>query len=94
LAGLILGKPVGILLATWLGTTRGLSLPTGMTLRTVAAIGLVGGAGFTVSLFVSELAFNDEATVSAAKLAVLIASMVASAAGAGALLALSRTDPR
>lgn len=85
--GLVLGKPIGILGATWLVArfTRA-SLAPALSWADVAAVGLVGGIGFTVSLLVGELAFgegspHDEHVV----VAVLTASVVAALLGGGAL---------
>ena len=58
LAGLIIGKPVGIMLFTWLGEKIfKLQIPGGMTYRHVLSLGLIAGIGFTVALFVSTAAF-------------------------------------
>ncbi|HYD10674.1 MAG TPA: Na+/H+ antiporter NhaA [Acidimicrobiales bacterium] len=81
--GLVVGKPLGIIAAVWLGVRlRLVSLPSGVTWGTILGVGAVAGIGFTVSLFVSELAFDDAGSVEAAKLAVLVASLLASAVGA------------
>jgi NhaA family Na+:H+ antiporter len=81
-AGLCLGKPAGIVVATWLGVRLGIcSLPRGVGWRGVAIVGLVGGIGFTMSLFVASLAFPDERTLGVAKLAVLVASATAAVLG-------------
>ena len=85
--GLVVGKPLGILGATWLVArfTRA-SLAPGLGWADVAAVGLLGGIGFTVSLLVGELAFgagspHDEHVV----VAVLVASLVAAVLGGIAL---------
>lgn len=83
-AGLVLGKPLGILLATQAVVLVGLGrLPTGLTLRHLILLGLVAGIGFTMALFVAQLAFNDAQLLAAAKVGVL------SASGAAALIALA-----
>jgi NhaA family Na+:H+ antiporter len=82
IAGLVIGKPLGIVAATWLAVRLGLGpLPNGATWRMVAGVGSVAGIGFTVALFVTELAIEDEADIPTATLAVLIASLVAAVAG-------------
>ncbi len=82
-AGLVVGKPVGILAATWLAQRLGVAaLPSDSTMSQVGGIGMVAGIGFTVSLFITELAFDDEILVADAKLAVLVASAAAASAGA------------
>jgi NhaA family Na+:H+ antiporter len=53
------------------------ALPTGITWRQVALVGVVGGIGFTMALFIAELALPDEQHLKIAKLAILLASVVA-----------------
>ncbi|MEZ5118028.1 MAG: Na+/H+ antiporter NhaA [Candidatus Nanopelagicales bacterium] len=77
--GLVVGKPVGALAAAWLTArfTRA-SLSPSLAWRDVAAVGMLAGIGFTVSLLITELAFEDDpTTLNAAKLSVLVASVVA-----------------
>jgi NhaA family Na+:H+ antiporter len=79
LFGLVVGKIAGILGAVALASrTRFASLPDGVTLRQVAGIGALGGIGFTVSLFITELAFDTAETIDEAKVGILAASLVAS----------------
>ncbi len=87
MAGLVVGKPLGIAVAAWLAVRSGVAtLPAGTTWRHVIGVGFLGGIGFTVSLFITDLAFDSAATVDNAKIGVLFASVLASAAGAGLLL--------
>lgn len=80
-AGLVLGKPLGVTLACMLLVkTRLASLPVGLSLRHVLVLGTTAGIGFTMSLFVAQLAFDDAAQLSAAKMGVLAATGVASLA--------------
>ncbi len=79
--GLILGKLVGIVGGTWVATRAGGRLPDGVGLRAMVAIGLLGGVGFTVSLFVADLAFSGP-TLGTAKLAILCTSIGAAVAAA------------
>lgn len=80
--GLVLGKPVGILLFSWLAVRLRLaSLGTGMTWAGVTGTAILAGVGFTMSLFIAELAFSDPAHITAAKLGILSASAVAGLAG-------------
>jgi len=82
-AGLLVGKPIGVLLATWLALRFGLGrLPTGLTVKHLVVLGLVAGVGFTMALFIAQLAFADARLLAAAKLGVLAAS------GGAAILAL------
>jgi Na+:H+ antiporter, NhaA family len=77
-AGLVVGKPLGVLLACWLALQLRVSrLPSGITWRHLAVLGLVAGVGFTMALFVAQLAFVDAQLLAAAKLGILIASAVA-----------------
>ena len=88
MVGLIVGKTVGITAAAWLASRTGLGrLPEGSTWPMVGAIAAIAGIGFTVSLFVSELAFEAGAIQDAAKIGVLGASTLAAIVGA---LCLSR----
>jgi NhaA family Na+:H+ antiporter len=83
--GLVLGKPLGILGLSWVSVRLGLaSLPRGVTWPLVGLVGLVGGIGFTMALFIAHLAFPKGANLETAKLAILAASGLA-AAGAGVL---------
>ena len=86
--GLLVGMPIGILAATYLVVRLGVgALPDGVTWRDLTATAIVAGLGFTVSLFVAELAFvGPEADD--AKIAVLLASV---AAGTCGLLAARRS---
>ena len=81
--GLLIGKQVGILATTWLVVRlRWSELPTGTTWRHMWGASWVAGIGFTMSLFIAELAFGDEPTLHAvAKIAVLSVSVVAAIGG-------------
>ena len=85
--GLIAGKPLGVLLATWLTLRLRIgTLPVGITLRHLVVLGVVAGVGFTMALFIAQLAFTDARLLAAAKLGVLGASCGAAMIG----LALGR----
>ncbi|MDP9441559.1 MAG: Na+/H+ antiporter NhaA, partial [Actinomycetota bacterium] len=89
--GLVVGKPLGIAAGAWIAVRTGLAtLPKGVGWAEVAGAGTLAGIGFTVSLFISELAFPDERLVTAAKMGVLAASATASLVGAAALMAARR----
>lgn len=91
-AGLVIGKQLGIFGACWLGVKMGLArLPAGTSWAAVYGVSLLCGIGFTISLFIGALAFNDEASVAAAKLGVLAGSLVSGVAG---WLVLSRLSAR
>ncbi len=76
-AGLVIGKPLGFLGATWLATRSGrAALPEGVTWGMVLGIGGVAGIGFTISLFIAELAFERPEQTEQASLAILAASLI------------------
>ena len=79
--GLVLGKPIGATLATWIAVRLGAELPAGVTWPGVAGVGLIAGIGFTVALFVTELSFDDAALLAQAKVGIFIASVVAGLVG-------------
>lgn len=80
--GLLVGKIVGISLASWVAVRVGAGqLPDGMTWPHVIALGAVAGVGFTVSLFVTALAFGSSDLVGEAKVGVLAGSLVAAIVG-------------
>lgn len=82
LAGLIVGKPVGIVLCSLVAVKLGLAqLPSEVTWRQLIGVGFLGGIGFTMSIFITLLAFQDPATVQSSKLSILIGSLVAGAIG-------------
>ena len=75
--GLVAGKPLGVVIASKLATRSGIAeLPPGATGRQVLGVGNAAGIGFTVALFIAELAFTDNARQAEAKLAILVASVV------------------
>ncbi len=81
-AGLIVGKQLGITLFAWLAVKSGVSeLPEGIRWRHVYGAGWLAGIGFTMSLFISDLAFSDGWLVDAAKLGILVASLIAGVVG-------------
>ncbi len=93
IVGLVIGKPLGITLASRLAVrAQWADDPEGATLRTALGIGGAAGIGFTVALFITELAFTDEVQRSEAKLAILVAS--ATAAIIAALLLRSPDNTR
>jgi NhaA family Na+:H+ antiporter len=80
--GLVLGKPVGIVLMILLIVSMSEGYPRGVTLRHFVGAGLLGGIGFTMSLFIANLAFGRTPEfLAGAKTAVLGASVIAGAAG-------------
>jgi NhaA family Na+:H+ antiporter len=94
LAGLVAGKALGVTLSSLIAVrTRHGTLPEGMSAGHVGAAGTLAGIGFTVSLFVTELAFDDGALQEQAKVGVLAASLVAAVAGWLVFRLLGRRAP-
>jgi NhaA family Na+:H+ antiporter len=80
--GLFIGKPVGIWLFALIAVKLKIAeLPEGMNFTQIAAVGLLGGIGFTMALFISTLAFADEALIEVAKTGVLLGSVLSALAG-------------
>ena len=80
LLGLAAGKPIGIVSASWLAVrTRTAALPGGVHWPQIAVIGMVGGIGFTMALFIAQLAFPDGSLLETAKVAILLGSVTAGA---------------
>jgi NhaA family Na+:H+ antiporter len=94
--GLIVGKPLGILIVSGVTLRLGIgTLPAGMTLRHLVVMGVVAGVGFTMALFIAQLAFRDPGLLGAAKLGVLAASGGAAVLGLvlGRMLLVPVTAP-
>ena len=84
--GLLVGKLVGVSSFTWLAVRLGLCpLPHGATWPQVVGIGALSGIGFTVSLFITNLAFGDGGAADQAKIGILVASTIAAVIGAAIL---------
>jgi Na+:H+ antiporter, NhaA family len=80
--GLTLGKPLGIVLASFAAVSLGLcALPKGARWSHIGLLGVMGGIGFTMSIFITELAFDEPELVATAKFAVLIGSALAGTIG-------------
>lgn len=82
-AGLVLGKPVGIALFTWLATKlKFATLPKDIKWKHILGAGLLGGIGFTMSIFIDNLAFNtDPYNIEIAKIGILFSSLIAGIIG-------------
>jgi NhaA family Na+:H+ antiporter len=90
--GLLIGKQVGITLATWLAVkVRIADLPEGVTWKQVHGANILAGIGFTMSLFVASLAFNDPHHVAQAKVGILTGSVLSGVIG---YFFLTSTDER
>jgi NhaA family Na+:H+ antiporter len=82
LLGLIVGKPLGIFLFSLLGVSLGLcALPEELQWKNIIGAGMLGGIGFTMSIFITLLAFDDIEVINNSKIAVLIASFAAGTLG-------------
>jgi len=93
IAGLVLGKFIGIALFSYLGVLLKLgNLPHGVGWRHMLGAAWLGGIGFTMSLFVGQLAFNDPELLTQTKLGVLTASFIAALCGIIWLLVATRKD--
>ncbi len=80
--GLVVGKPVGILLFSWLTVKLKIAdLPENVTWKHMMGAAILGGVGFTMAIFVANLAYTDPVMVTEAKLAILLASLVAGILG-------------
>jgi len=76
--GLVLGKPMGIMLAAFAAVRLKIAeLPAGVRWRQLLLLGILGGIGFTMSVFIANLAFEDRRLLAAAKFAVLVGSALA-----------------
>ncbi|MDQ7991250.1 MAG: Na+/H+ antiporter NhaA [Propionicimonas sp.] len=95
IAGLVVGKAVAISLSAWAATRLRLgALAPGLRLSHVVGVSLLSGMGFTISLFVADLAFDDPVDVGRAQLGVLAASTLAAVLGAVAFAVLNRRERR
>ena len=82
MAGLVIGKPLGIWLFSFIGVGLGLcALPTDLKWKNIIGAGFLGGIGFTMSIFITLLAFENADIVNNSKIAILIASLIAAAFG-------------
>jgi len=91
--GLIVGKPIGIFGFTYLATKLKLvKKPDNITWNEVIAVGFLGGIGFTMSIFITHLAFLDESIIAAVKLGVFIASFIAALIGVLLILKTKRAQ--
>jgi NhaA family Na+:H+ antiporter len=90
--GLVLGKPIGVLGMSWLVVRLGLvTLPQDVTWQHMIGVSVLAGIGFTMSLFIASLAFGNAEVLATAKVAILLASLIA---GSGSLLLLGGRGTR
>lgn len=82
ISGLVLGKPLGIFLFTYLSVQVGLSkLPSDLKWKDILGVGFLGGIGFTMSIFITMLAFDSNQLIYSSKIAILIASSLSATIG-------------
>ncbi len=82
MTGLVIGKPLGIWLFSFIGVGLGLcALPTGLKWKNIIGAGFLGGIGFTMSIFITLLAFDNADIVNNSKIAIIIASLIAGTIG-------------
>lgn len=81
-AGLVIGKPIGIFAMSWIAVKTNLAaLPKGVGWRHIAGVGMLGGVGFTMALFIAELALTTPEKLVVAKMGIMAASLVAGVIG-------------
>ena len=91
--GLLFGKPIGIGFAAWFSVKMGLALlPSGVSWNHVHGAAWLGGIGFTMSLFITALAFPDQELLAASKMGILAGSLLAGMIGFGILLRRGQRD--
>lgn len=82
IAGLVIGKPLGIWLFSFIGVGLGLCvLPTDLKWKNIIGAGFLAGIGFTMSIFITLLAFDNDEVVNNSKIAIMVASIIAGAIG-------------
>jgi len=82
MAGLFIGKPLGITLASWFAVKlKWCTLPQEITLKMLLGAGMTAGIGFTMSIFIASLSFEEEGLLDAAKIAIILTSAISAMAG-------------
>lgn len=95
LCGLLLGKPLGILIMSWVSVKLGLSvLPKNTKWLQIGALGVLGGIGFTMSIFIAMLSYDNAALQTEAKFAILVSSILAGIIGFMLLKLLPKSGNR
>ncbi|MSO71367.1 MAG: Na+/H+ antiporter NhaA [Alphaproteobacteria bacterium] len=93
--GLLLGKPAGVLAAAWITIRLGFArLPSGVTWRDLMGVACLAGIGFTMSLFIGSLAFDDAPRTAAIRIGVLAGSLLSAGIGLALLRWWPETQPR
>lgn len=82
IAGLLLGKPLGILMFCYLAIkTKMADLPEGLNFKQITGAGILSGIGFTMSIFITLLAFDSQSAIDQSKISIMIASLIAGVSG-------------
>lgn len=93
--GLLLGKPIGIFLASWAAVKSRLAvMPEGASWRMLLGVACLGGIGFTMSLFVDALAYSDPELIDRGKIAILMGSAAAAVLGSVLIMLFSKKKPQ
>jgi len=91
--GLLLGKPIGIFLASWAAVKSRLAvMPEGASWHMLFAVACLGGIGFTMSIFVDSLAFSDVDLIDRGKIAILMGSAAAAVLGTVLIVLMGRNE--
>ncbi|MBC7747413.1 MAG: Na+/H+ antiporter NhaA [Methylotenera sp.] len=91
--GLIAGKPLGIMLFSFTAVTIGLcKLPEDLNWKAILGVGFLAGIGFTMSIFITLLAFDDQAVITNSKFVILLTSLIAGTIGFLLLKATLKND--
>ncbi|HSN70758.1 MAG TPA: Na+/H+ antiporter NhaA, partial [Steroidobacteraceae bacterium] len=91
LIGFVVGKPLGILTLSWVAVRTGLAIrPPGLGWGLIAGAGLLAGIGFTMALFIAQLAFGRD-LIDSAKVGILLASVISAVVGLAVLTFVTRT---
>jgi len=93
-SGLLIGKPIGITLASFIAVAIGVCrLPLDLNWKHIFGAGVLGGIGFTMSIFITNLAFEGDArSINDSKMAILLASLLAGALGFGWLKVFGKPE--
>jgi NhaA family Na+:H+ antiporter len=89
--GLVLGKPLGIMLFSWIAVKMDIAqLPSQVDWKSMFAVSWLAGIGFTMSIFIAGIAYTDPVLVDESKIGILIASTLASVIGLSLGFSLTR----
>lgn len=93
MAGLVLGKPIGVLGFSWLAVRiRLATLPLGVNWRGILVAGIIAGIGFTMSIFITLLAYTSPELIISSKLAILLSSVIAALTGWAILITIGAKE--